>query len=296
VVSEELRAVSDALRANRVLQGSLLERRASMETTTAGLSPPATTTVVAVDAGGVPAEWVAAEGASTERAICYFHGGAYTAGSLATHRLHVANLSAVTGVRVLNVDYRLAPEDPHPAAVDDAAAAYRWLLAEGLAPSRVVLAGDSAGGGLAAAALVVLRDAGDPLPAGAALLSPWTDLTLTAVSHATRAEVDPMVSREGLAPSAEAYLAGADPTTPTASPLHADLAGLPPLVVHVGDHEVLLDDAVGLADRARRAGVDVELWVAPEMIHVWHAFAGIVPEGVEAMERLAAWIRQRLGT
>ena len=294
MASEELRAVSEALRANRVLSGSLLERRASMEAATAGLSPPATTTVVPVDAGGVPAEWVTAQGARRDAALLYLHGGAYTAGSLATHRLHVANLSAATGVAVLNVDYRLAPEHPHPAAVDDAVAAYRWLLGEGLAAERVVLAGDSAGGGLAAAALVALRDAGDRLPGGAALISPWTDLTLTAASLESRAEVDPMVSREGLAPSAEAYLAGADPTTPTASPLHADLAGLPPLVVHVGDHEVLLDDAVHLAERARAAGVDVELWVAPEMIHVWHAFAGIVPEGAEAVERLATWIRTRV--
>lgn len=294
MVSEELRAVSEALRANRVLTGTLLERRASMEAATAGLAPPPTTSVVPVDAGGVPAEWVAAEGAATDRAVLYLHGGAYTAGSLGTHRLHVANLSAVTGVRALQVDYRLAPEHPHPAAVEDAVAAYRWLLGQGVAPEQVVIAGDSAGGGLAAATLVALRDAGDPRPAGGALISPWTDLALTAESMASRADLDPMVSLEGLAPSAEAYLAGADPTTPTASPLHADLRGLPPLVVHVGDHEVLLDDAVLFAERAEAAGVEVELWVAPEMIHVWHAFAGLVPEGAAAMDRLGAWIRARL--
>jgi epsilon-lactone hydrolase len=293
MASEELRAVSEALRANRMLTGSLLERRASMEAATAGLSPPPDTTVEPVVADGVPCERVVAPGAATDRALLYLHGGAYTAGSLGTHRLHVANLSRACGCQVLNVDYRLAPEHPHPAAVDDACTAYRWLLASGLAPSRVVVAGDSAGGGLTAAALVALRDAGDPLPAGGALISPWTDLTLTAGSLGTRAELDPMVSREGLAPSAEAYLAGLDPTSPTASPLHADLSGLPPLLVHVGDHEVLLDDAVALAERAGAAGVDVELWVAPEMIHVWHAFAGIVPEGAEAVDCLADWVRAR---
>lgn len=294
MVSQELRAVSEALRANRILTGSLLERRASMESATAGLAPPDTTEVVPVDAGGVPCEWIAAEGAAADRVVLYLHGGAYTAGSLGTHRLHAGNLSAVAGARVLNVDYRLAPEHAHPAAVDDACTAYRWLLGTGVEPGRVVVAGDSAGGGLAAAALVALRDAGAPLPAGGALISPWTDLTLTAPSLESRAEVDPMVSKEGLAPSAEAYLAGAEPKTPTASPRFADLAGLPPLCIHVGDHEVLLDDAVGLAEAAGAAGVDVELWVAPEMIHVWHAFAGLVPEGAEAMERLGAWIRARL--
>ena len=293
MASDQLRTVSEALRANRVLGGDLLERRASMEALTGTLPIPDTTTVVPVDAAGVPCEWVTA-GAATDRAVLYLHGGAYTAGSLATHRLHVANLSAASGSPVLNVGYRLAPEHPHPAAVDDACTAYRWLLGSGLSPQRVVVAGDSAGGGLAAAALVALRDAGAPLPAGGALISPWTDLTLTAASHDSRAELDPMVSREGLAPSAEAYLAGADPTTPTASPRFADLRGLPPLCIHVGDHEVLLDDAVGLAEAARAAGVDVELWVAPEMIHVWHAFAGLVPEGAEAIDRLGAWVAARL--
>lgn len=295
MASEELRAVSEALRANRMLSGTLAERRASMEAATAGLAPPEGTRVEPVVARGVPCEWVAAPGAATDRAVLYLHGGAYTAGSLNTHRLHVANLSAACGAQVLNVDYRLAPEHPHPAAVDDARAAYRWLLDQGIASGRVVLAGDSAGGGLAAAALLAIRDAGDPAPAGGALISPWADLTLTASTYDTRADLDPMVARDTLAPSAEAYLGGADPTaTPTASPVQADLAGLPPLVIHVGDHEVLLDDSLLLAKRAEAAGVDVELWVAPEMIHVWHAFAGLVPEGAEAIAKLGEWIRARL--
>jgi epsilon-lactone hydrolase len=294
MVSDELRAVSDALRANRILSGDLLERRAAMDAQTAGLVPPPGTSVDPVVADGVPCEWVAAPGVATDRAVLYLHGGAYTAGSLGTHRLHVANLSAACGVRVLNVDYRLAPEHPHPAGVDDAVTAYRWLLASGLAPDQVVIAGDSAGGGLAAATLVALRDRGEPTPAGGALISPWADLTMAAESYRTRADLDPMVSHEGLKPSADAYLAGRDPADPTVSAMFADLTGLPPLVIHVGDHEVLLDDAVALAERARAAGVDVDLWVAPEMIHVWHAFAGLIPEGQEALDRLAAWIRARL--
>ena len=295
MASEELRAVAEALRANRMLTGTLIERRASMEATTQGLAPPEGTSVEPVVADGVPCEWVAAPGAAADRVVLYFHGGAFTAGSLNTHRLHVANLSAACGARVLNVDYRLAPEHPHPAGVLDALTTYRWLLATGVTPQHVVLAGDSAGGGLTAAALIAIRDAGEPVPAGAALISPWADLTMTAASYVSRADVDPMVSLESLLPSAEAYLAGGDPMAPTASPVHADLSGLPPILIHVGDHEVLLDDSVLLAERARAAGVDVELWVAPEMIHVWHAFAGLIPEGAEALEKLAAWVRARFG-
>ncbi|HJR26482.1 MAG TPA: alpha/beta hydrolase fold domain-containing protein, partial [Acidimicrobiales bacterium] len=150
------------------------------------------------------------------------------------------------------------------------------------------------GGGLAAATLLALRDRGEPLPAGGALISPWADLTMSGASYRTRADVDPMVSFEGLEPSAEAYLAGKDPKDPTVSAVYADLAGLPPLLIHVGDHEVLLDDSVLLAERAREADVDVELWVAPEMFHVWHAFAGLVPEGAEALAVLGEWVRARL--
>jgi monoterpene epsilon-lactone hydrolase len=297
MASDELVAVSEALRAQGVFTGATFEeRRASMEAATGGIPIPDGVAVVPIDAGGVPAERVTAPGAATDRAVLYVHGGAYTAGSLTTHRRHVANLSAACGCQVIALDYRLAPEHPHPAAVDDAVAAYRWLTGpDGVAPERVVIAGDSAGGGLAAAALVALRDLGDPLPAGGALISPWADMTLTAETYRTRADLDPMCSLESLAPSAEAYLGGLDPTTPWASPVHADLAGLPPLCIHVGDHEVLLDDALTLAKRAEAAGVDVELWHVPEMIHVWHAFAGIVPEGQEALERLAAWISARHG-
>jgi monoterpene epsilon-lactone hydrolase len=295
MASDELNAIIELLRAQPVIDADFAARRASMEANTGIWPLPEGTTIEPVDAGGVPCEWVAARGVATDRAILYVHGGAYTTGSLATHRRHVAQLSAAAGARVLNVDYRLAPEHPHPAAVDDALAAYRWLTGEaGIRPDRVVLSGDSAGGGLAVAMLVALRDGGDPLPAGAALISPWTDLTFSGASHDSRLELDPMCSRSSLTPSADAYVGSADPKAPLISPAYADLAGLPPLLIHVGDHETLLDDSTLVAERAAAAGVDVELVVVPEMIHVWHVFAGMVPESDVALAELGRWIQATL--
>lgn len=296
MASAELQTIIELLRSQLAIEADVPARRASMEAATATWPVPDDTGVQPVVASGVPCEWVAAPGVAEDRAILYLHGGAYTTGSLGTHRRHVAQLSAAAGARVLNVDYRLAPEHPHPAAVDDAVAAYRWLLTgAGVAPDRVVLCGDSAGGGLAVAALLALRDAGDPTPAGAALISPWTDLTFSGASHDTRAEVDPMCSRASLAPSAAAYVGEGDPKAPLISPAHADLSDLPPLLIHVGDHETLLDDSTMLAERAAAVGVDVELWIAPEMIHVWHVFAGMVPESDEALATLGRWIEARAG-
>jgi monoterpene epsilon-lactone hydrolase len=295
MASPELHAIIELLRSQPTIDGDFPARRAAMEAAT-GLWPlPEGTQVHPVDADGVSCEWVSGPGVAADRAILYVHGGAYTTGSLATHRRHVAQLSTASGARVLNVDYRLAPEHPHPAAVDDAVTAYRWLTtAGGIAPVRVVVCGDSAGGGLAVATLLALRDAGDVLPAGAALISPWTDLTFSGASHDSRVDVDPMCSRASLAPSADAYVGGADPTAALISPVHADLTGLPRLAIHVGDHETLLDDSTMLAERAAAAGVDVELWVAPEMIHVWHVFAGMIPESDVALARLGAWIESSL--
>lgn len=295
MASEQLGMIIELLRATPILgDGDFDAQRAGIEAGAGALPLPDRTAVEPVIANGVPCEWVAVGDADADRTIVYFHGGAYTIGSVNTHRRIVANLSQATGARVLNVDYRLAPEHPHPAAVDDAISAYTWLLDQGAAPERVVLAGDSAGGGLSAATLVAIRDRGLPLPAGAALISPWVDLAFNGGSHDTRVHLDPMCSRASLSPAADAYLDGLDPKTPLASPVYADLSGLPPLVIHVGDHETLLDDARDLAANAEDAGVEVELWVAPEMIHVWHAFAGVVPESDAAVARLAEWIKRRL--
>jgi acetyl esterase/lipase len=248
-----------------------------------------------VDAGGVPAEWTVAPGAHPDRTLVYFHGGGYNAGSIGSHRGLVTELARAAGVRVLSVDYRLAPEHPYPAAVDDAVAAARFVWKQGARPESVAFGGDSAGGGLALAALLALRDAGDPLPAAAVGLSPWTDLTLSGASFHAKAAVDPMVKPGSLALSRDRYVPAHEADAPTASPIFADLRGLPPLLIQVGTAECLLDDSTRLAERARQAGVDVTLEVWDEMIHVWQAFFGMLPEARQAIDGIAAFLRTRLG-
>lgn len=248
-----------------------------------------------VTAGGVAAEWIDPAGGATDRAVLYLHGGGYVAGSIDSHRNLTGHLAQAMGCRVLALDYRLAPEHPHPAPVEDAVAAYRWLLDQGLAADHLMVAGDSAGGGLTVATLVALRDAGVAQPAIAVAISPLVDLEGTGESMTTRAEVDPMVSRATLDQMVEMFIAGGDRRDPLAAPLHADLTGVAPLLIQVGDAEVLLDDANRLAERAEAAGVDVTLEVWPEMVHVWHASAGFVPESDRAIARIAEVARHRLG-
>jgi monoterpene epsilon-lactone hydrolase len=245
-----------------------------------------------VEASGVPAQWIIPPNADQERVIYYLHGGGYTIGSINTHRAMVAAIARSAEARALALDYRLAPEHPFPAAVEDATAGYRWLLAQGARPAHIVIAGDSAGGGLTLATLVALRDAGDPLPAAGVCLSPWVDLEGLGDSMTSKADADPIVQKEPMLRMAAAYLGGADPRTPLAAPLYAGLQGLPPLLIQVGTSETLLDDSNRIAERARAAGVDVTLEPWEEMIHVWQLFAGMVPEGREAIDRIGAFIRQ----
>jgi len=295
MTSPELEIVVQLLRSNNPIQGDdIPSMRASLDAAVGALPPPADVELESVDAGGVPAEWTTAPGADPTRAIVYLHGGGYTIGSIQSHRPLVAKLSRATGARVLNVDYRLGPEHPFPAAVEDAVAAYRFVLASGGVPARTAIAGDSAGGGLTAACLVALRDAGAPLPAAAVCISPWLDLSFGGDSIRSKVDVDPLVDRTSLQRMADAYLGGSDPRAPTASPLFADLTGLPPLLVHVGSREILLDDSTRFAKRARSAGVDVELEVWEGMIHVWHSFADLLPEGREAIERIGDYLSERL--
>ncbi len=250
-------------------------------------------TVTPVNAGNIPAEWVAAPGVDQHRTLLYLHGGGYVMGSPATHRGLVAGLSRAAHCRVLALDYRLAPENPYPAAVEDACATYRWLLAEGFAPHNIALAGDSAGGGLTLAALLVLRDAGEPMPGAAVPISPWTDMQATGDSMRSNVKNDPMVEPGGLMGMAKMYLGNADPTQPTAAPLHGNFAGLPPLLIQVGALETLLDDATRVADKTRAADVDVTLEVWPEMVHVWHLFAPMLPEGRDAILRIGEFLKAR---
>ena len=246
-----------------------------------------------VDAGGVTAEWVAAPGIDAERAVLYLHGGGYAIGSLNTHRRLAYDISAASGARVLVIDYRLAPEHPFPAAVEDAAAAWRWMLAQGLDPKRIAIAGDSAGGGLTIATLVNLRDQKLGLPGCGVAISPWVDLEGLGASITGRAAQDPMVQKDGLLWMAGMYLADTDAKTPLAAPLHADLRGLPPVLVQVGTAETLLDDATRIAEKLHIAGVDVKLSIWPNMVHVFPFFAPILSEGRDGCVEIGTFIRSR---
>ena len=295
MASEQIKIVVDMLRANSMMQGDVLEMRAGMAAATAAAPRPEATTIEAVDAGGAPAEWTDADGCAQDAVIVYLHGGGYTMGNLDSHRNLVANLSRTAGIRALSVDYGLAPENPFPKAVEDAVAAVRFVHARGIAPNRVIIAGDSAGGGLAAATLVALRDRAIPLPAAAVLISPWLDLTQSGNTMQSQAAADPMVSAELLGKCSAAYLNHQDPKHPLASPLFADLVGLPPLLIHVGTAEVLLDDARRFHAAAQSAGVSSTLEEWDEMVHVWHTFAGMLPEAGQANDRIGAFIKEHLG-
>ena len=241
-------------------------------------------------------EWIErAEGARVSNpgpVVLYCHGGGYYFCSPRTHRSLVFGLATRADAAVFSLDYRLAPEHRFPAALHDATAAYRRLIADGIAPESIVIAGDSAGGGLALATLVALRDAGDPMPAGGLLFSPWTDLAATGASIRTNDGLDPMFSGPAIALAGKVYLGDTPATHPYASPVYADLHGLPPLFIMAGSTEVLLDDSRRVADNARAAGVDCELEVWKKMPHVWPIFAPFLPEGHRALERAATFVRR----
>ena len=269
---------------------TLAEQRADFEAAMAAMEVPDEFTHYPVRAGGVPAEWLDPVEQLGNRTLLYLHGGGYTMGSPATCRRLAATLGRRTGARVLNLDYRLAPEHPFPAAVVDAVAAYEWLLEQGLAAADIAIAGDSAGGGLTLTTLLAARDGGLPMPGGAFCISPWTDLTVTLAGSGSNAAVDPMVAAWRLGEMADHYLAGQDPRQPLASPAFADLTGLPPLLIHVGGAEVLLDDARALAGAAARDGVPTTLEIYPDMIHVWHSFFPRLTEAGDALDRAARWL------
>ena len=246
--------------------------------------------VVKEIADGVPAEWLIPSGVSAGRVVLYLHGGSYVAGSINSHRSLAANIAIASKARALIIDYRLAPEHPHPAAVEDAVTAYQWLLNNQADPRHLAVVGDSAGGGLTLALLISLRDGKIPLPAAGVCLSPWTDLAFSGESWKGKAAVDLVIYAYKELEFARMYLGGLDAKTPLASPLYADLKGLPPLLVQVGTDEVLLSDSTRLVDRAKQAGVNAVIDEWEKMQHVWQFAAGFIPEGRRAVAGIGEFI------
>ena len=255
--------------------------------------PPARTQTAAVDAGGIPSVRIAVPEARKDRCALYLHGGGYVIGSAALYRDFTWRIGTAARASVLFVDYRLAPEHPFPAALDDAFKAYRWL-ADQFDPRRTAFVGDSAGGGLALAVLLKLRDEGHTLPAAAVVLSPWTDLALTGSSLHSHATDDPVLEMSRVIKHSHDYLAGADPRHPYASPLYGDASGLPPTLIQVGSDEMLRDDSVRMGETLKAAGCEVEIDVFPRQPHGWQLYARILPEGRQAIERIGVFLEKRL--
>jgi len=293
----EIRALRDAMAAFAPApdapKPTWPERRAGIDAMGAATPLPAGCEVTPIKLGGVPAERIGPRGADATRTIFYLHGGGYCIGGCASHRAWVATMADAAGATAFTVDYRLAPEHPFPAAVDDALAAWRGLLAEGRDPSRTVIGGDSAGGGLTVATAVAARDAGLPLPAGLHLVSPWANLTNVGPAYKAKAETDFIITQAGIDEFATNYLAGADPRSTLASPVFATLAGLPPMLIQVGSEEVLMSDSALLAEMAGLAQVDVTLRIWPDMVHIW-PFFGQLSASPRATAESTAWIKARV--
>lgn len=246
-----------------------------------------------VIAGNVPAEWITTPNSDNQKVILYLHGGGYVSGSIAAYRDLVARISRVSNTRILILEYRLAPEFKFPNAIEDSVAAYKWLVStKNVDPSNIIIAGDSAGGGLALTTVTKLRDEGFPLPIALICLSPWTDLTGTGDSMKSNADIDPFISLEMWTLCSKSYLGATDASNPLVSPLFADLQGLPPLLIQVGTSEVLLDDSIRLAERAETSGVDVRLKIWKDMIHIFAIFAVFAPESRQAIEQIGEFIQE----
>ena len=261
------------------------EQRRLLRELTSAQPLPADVTVTAAALGGVPTAEITIDGIEPRHVVLYFHGGVYVLGDAFQAADLASQVGRRTRAKVISVDYRLAPEHPYPAAVDDARAAYEALLHNGTAPSGIAFAGESAGGGLAVATLVNARDHGLPLPAAAFVMSPYADLTLAGTTMETKRAADPLLSRENLQARVPDYTAGHDPADGLISPVFADLSGLPPLIIQAGTHEVLLDDAVRLARQAAIADVEVTLDITPQVPHVFQAYYPILDEAAAALDR-----------
>jgi phosphinothricin tripeptide acetyl hydrolase len=268
------------------------ERRQGIDAMGAMAPLPDGVAVEPITLGGVAAEKITPRDAGS-RTLFYLHGGGYCVGGSASHRVMVARMADAAGATAYNIDYRLAPEHRFPAAVDDSLAAWRALLATGVDASRTIIAGDSAGGGLSVATAVAARDAGLALPGGLHLISPWANLTNASPSYQAKGETDFIITQAGIDEFADTYLGDADRKSPLASPLFADLAGLPPILIQVGSEEVLMSDSTQLAERAGLARVDVTLRIWPDMVHIWPFFAQLTASG-QAIAESTAWIKARL--
>jgi acetyl esterase/lipase len=277
--------------ASRPRSDDYRQRRRDFDARSLEYGVPRDVTVEPVTAGGVRAEWTSTPKDSSDRALLFLHGGGYVIGSLDSHRHLVAEAGRAAGCWALALDYRLAPEHPFPAAVEDAVAGYRYLLARGLKPGRIAIAGDSAGGGLVVAAMVAIREAGLAQPGCGWCISPWVDMEMLGETMTSKSAADPMVQKAGVAEMARLYLNGADPRSPLAAPLYADLSGLAPLLIQVGAAETLLDDAIRLAKLAGAADVRVDLQIWPEMIHVWPLFHPELKAGLRALDAAGAVVR-----
>jgi acetyl esterase/lipase len=287
---EVLRAVI----ASRPRASELAQMRIDADQRGRNLGLASDVSVQKVEANGVPAEWTITPGADASAAILYLHGGGYVICSLDSHRHLAAEVGRASGTRTLAIDYRLAPEHRFPAPVEDTLAAYRYLLDSGIRPERIALAGDSAGGGLAVAAMLAIREAGMALPACGWCISPWVDMEALGASFVDRAEADPTVQKATIEMMADWYLGDADPRHPHAAPLYGDLRGLPPLLIQVGAAETLLDDSVALARKAGASDVRVDLQIWPEMIHIWHLYFPVLSAGRRAIAAGGSFVRSAI--
>jgi len=255
---------------------------------------PRKVTVEQTNVHGLNAEWLTPKGCPDDKLLLYLHGGAYVMGNCATHRQMVSYIAKSSGIKALLPEYRLAPEHPFPSAIDDSVSLYRSLLANGYTAKNIVIAGDSAGGGLTMATLLSLRDAGDPLPAAACLLSPWLDLAATGESMTTRAQKDPWFQPADMPVVAAYYCREDELKNPLVSPVYAELSGLPPLYIQVGEDEILLSDSTRAAEKVRAAGGEVEIEIWPGMWHVFQAFLVQVPESKKAVKKIGSYVRRAL--
>ena len=293
---EQLETLVATLRAGRADSTTSIEdRRAGMKEMGDKLLAPPEAIIEEIEVAGCWTEWVYAPGCNPSRQVLFLHGGGYAIGSPHSHRLLAYNIAKAMDARVLVIDYRMAPEDPFPAAVDDAVAAWKWMLDQGGNPAMMAIMGDSAGGGLAIATQVVLKNQGIALPACSCCISPWIDLEVTGESIVTNADADPSVAPDTVIRFSALYRDGTDPRNPLVSPLYADLSGLPPILIQVGTAEILMDDSTRLAVAARSVGVDVTLELWDDMPHIWHIFAPMLDEGQQAIVKLGAWARERTG-